>query len=109
MSGDAASRLPLFKIEHKLAITGGDRSDMIVAALESSTSGIILTNNIIPPQNIIAKAAEKNIPLLLVPFDTFRSAKQVDDMTPLLTKDDTMRIDLLQKLIEQNVDIKAIL
>jgi uncharacterized protein len=109
MSGDAASRLPLFRIENKLAITGGDRSDMIVAALESSTSGIILTNNIIPPQNIIAKAADKNIPLLLVPFDTFRTAKQVDDMTPLLTKDDTMRIDLLQKLIEQNVDIKAIL
>jgi uncharacterized protein len=108
MSGDAASRLPLFRIENKLAITGGDRSDMIVAALESSTSGIILTNNIIPPQNIIAKAADKNIPLLLVPYDTFRTAKQVDDMTPLLTKDDTMRIDLLQKLIEQNVDIQEL-
>jgi uncharacterized protein len=108
MSGDAASRLPLFRIENKLAITGGDRSDMIVAALESSTSGIILTNNIIPPQNIIAKAADKNIPLLLVPYDTFRTAKQVDDMTPLLTKDDTLRIDLLQKLIEQNVDIQEL-
>ncbi len=109
MSGDAASRLPLFRIENKLAITGGDRSDMIVAALESSTSGIILTNNIIPPQNIIAKAADKNIPLLLVPYDTFRTAKQVDDMTPLLTKDDTLRIDLLQKIVEQNVDIQGLI
>jgi len=82
MSGDAPPALPLFRIQNKLAITGGDRSDMIVAALESSTSGIVLTNNIIPPQNIIAKAADKNVPLLLVPYDTFRTAKQIDDMTP---------------------------
>lgn len=109
MSVDAATRLPLFRLENKLAITGGDRSDMIVAALESSTSAVILTANIIPPQNIIAKAADKNIPLLLVPFDTFRAAKQVDDMTPLLTKDDNERIGLLQKTIEKYVDFKAII
>jgi BioD-like phosphotransacetylase family protein len=49
-----------------------------------------------------------NIPILLVPFDTFQTAKQVDDMVPLLTKDDTERIDLLKKLVEQNVNIGAI-
>ncbi len=109
MSGDAAARHPLFKKEKKLAITSGDRSDYIVAALESDTSGIILTNNVLPPQNIISKAADKNIPILLVPFDTFQTAKQVDDMVPLLTKDDTERIELLKKLIEQNVNIGAII
>jgi uncharacterized protein len=109
MAGDTAARLPLFKKENKLAITGGDRSDMIVAALESNTSGIVLTNNIIPPQNLIAKASDLNIPLLLVPYDTFQTAKQIDDMTPLLTKDDAERIGALQKLIEQNVDIQAIM
>jgi len=109
MSGDAAARHPLFKKENKLAITSGDRSDYIVSALESSTSGIILTNNLIPPQNLISKAADLNIPILLVPFDTFQAAKQVDDMVPLLTKDDTERITLLQKLIEQYVNLGAIL
>ncbi|MCR4394243.1 MAG: DRTGG domain-containing protein [Dehalococcoidales bacterium] len=109
MSGDAAVRLPLFKIENKLAITSGDRSDMIVAALESSTAGIVLTNNVIPAQNIIAKAAEKNIPLLLVPYDTFQTAKRVDDMPTLLTRDDTERINLLEKLIKEHIDIDAIL
>lgn len=108
MSGDAAVRLPLFKKENKLAITSGDRSDMIVAALESNTAAVVLTNNVIPAQNLIAKASGKNIPLLLVPFDTFQAAKQIDDMTPLLTKDDNLRIDLLQKLVTQHVDLKAI-
>ena len=105
MSGDAASRLPLWKKESKLVITGGDRSDMMVAALDQTTSGIVLTNNIIPPHNIIAKASDMNIPILLVPFDTFLAAKTLDDMVPLLTKDDTERIELLQKLIEQNINI----
>jgi len=109
MAGDTAARLPLFKKADKLAITGGDRSDMMVAALESSTSAIVLTNNIIPPQNLIAKATDLNIPLLLVPFDTFMAAKQIDDMTPLLTRDDPERIATIQNLIEQNVDIKSIL
>lgn len=108
MSGDAASRLPLWKKEGKAVITGGDRSDMIVAAMDKFTSGIILTNNIIPPHNLIAKASDMNIPMLLVPFDTFQAAKQLDDMVPLLTRDDTERIELLQKLIEQNVDIGQI-
>jgi uncharacterized protein len=109
MSGDSAARLPLWKKENKLVITGGDRSDMIVAALEKTTSGIILTNNIIPPQNLISKATDMNIPMLLVPLDTFQAAKQIDDMIPLLTRDDSERIGLLQKLIEQYVDIKAII
>ncbi len=109
MSGDSAARLPLFKKENKLAITAGDRSDMIVAALESDTAGIILTNNIIPAQNLIAKASDLNVPMLLVPFDTFQAAKQMDDMAPLLTKDDTQRIELLGSLVEQNVDVEAIL
>ncbi len=109
MGGDAAVRHPLWKTENKLAITSGDRTDYILAALESSTSGIILTNNVLPPQNLLAKAAEKNIPIMLVPFDTFATAKQVDDMIPLLTKDDPERINLLQKMVEQNVDIKDII
>jgi uncharacterized protein len=108
MSGDVAARGPLFKKESKLVITGGDRSDMIVAAMEGSTAGIILTNNIIPPQNLISKAHDKNIPMLLVPFDTFETARQIDNMTPLLTKDDSHRVDLLAKLVSQYVDLKSL-
>jgi uncharacterized protein len=109
MGGDTATRYPLWKSENKLAITSGDRGDYIVAALESSTSGIILTNNFLPPQNLISKASDVNIPMLLVPFDTFTTAKQVDDMIPLLTKDDNERIDILQKLVSTHVDVKALI
>ncbi len=100
---------PLFKKENKLVITGGDRTDMILAALESDTSGVILTNNILPPSNIISKAAERNIPLLLVFSDTYQTAKQIDSIEPLLTKDDTEKIALLKQLVSKHVDLDALL
>jgi BioD-like phosphotransacetylase family protein len=108
MSTNAAIRNPLFKKEDKLLITSGDRSDMILAALESNTAGIILTNNVLPPSNITSKASERNIPLLLVPFDTYQTAMQVDNIDPLLTKDDAERIELLEQLIDRHVAVEEI-
>ena len=96
---------PLFKEENKLVITGGDRTDMILASLESDTSAIILTNNILPPSNIISKASERNIPLLMVFSDTYQTAKQIDSLEPLLTKDDVEKIDLLKELVKKHVNL----
>ena len=109
ISADIAIHTPLFKRSDKLLITSGDRTDIIAAALDSSTAGIILTNNMVPSQNLLAKATNLNIPVLAVPFDTFQTAKQIDDMIPLLTKDDSERIETLRKLVGENVDINAII
>jgi uncharacterized protein len=108
ISADIAAHTPLFKKSDKLLITSGDRTDIFAAALDSSTAGIILTNNMVPSQNLLAKATDLNIPVLAVPFDTFQTAKQIDDMVPLLTKDDNERIGTLKKLVEQNVDVNAV-
>ena len=109
ISGDIALHTPLFKTPDKLLIISGDRTDIFAAALDTSTAGIILTNNMVPSQNLLAKATDKNIPVLAVPFDTFQTAKQVDDMVPLLTKDDSERIEALKKLIEKNVDVNSVI
>ena len=100
---------PLFKKENKLVITGGDRTDMILASLESDTSGIILTNNILPPSNIISKASERNIPLLMVFSDTYQTAKQIDSLEPLLTNEDSDKVELLKGLIQKRVNLKEMI
>lgn len=105
MSTNAAIRSPLFQREDKLIIVGGDRSDLIVAALQSSTAGIVLTNNIVPSPNIVSQASEQNIPLLLVPFDTYETARQLDNVEPLLTADDTDKLDLCARLVREHVDL----
>lgn len=109
MSGDAAMKNPLFTKGNKLIITSGDREDMCLAALDSDTAGIILTNNILPPTHIINRAQEKGIPLLLVPGDTFKTAKQVDDMERLITKNDSGKVELLGKAVSDNVDVESLL
>lgn len=109
LAGDAAQRNPLFQKDNKLIITPGDRHDMILAALDADTAAIVLTCNVLPPTRILSMASEKGIPVLLMPQDTFLVAKMIDDMEPLLTKDDARRIELIEKLIAENVDIGAIL
>ena len=94
---------------NQLVITGGDKSDMILAALDRDTAGIIITNDIVPHQNIISRANERGIPLLLVGMDTFKTAKTIDDMEALLKKDDTEKIQLLSHLIEKYTSVKDFL
>ncbi|MDY6934807.1 MAG: DRTGG domain-containing protein [Spirochaetota bacterium] len=91
--------------DNQLMITSGDRNDIILNSIKSGNIGIILTNNIVPSQNIISKAAEHNIPLLLVPMDTYQVSKRIDEMEALLTSESNDRIKLLAQLIEKNVNI----
>jgi hypothetical protein len=109
MSAQAALRSPAIKMEHSLMITGGDRTDMILAALENNAVGLILTNNILPPSNIIAQASERQIPLLSVNADTYQVAKQIDDLQPLLTRGDTAKIDLWEQLVREYVNVERLM
>ncbi|MFZ5639528.1 MAG: DRTGG domain-containing protein [Bacillota bacterium] len=109
MSFDALLRSSILqKKKRSLVITSGERGDVILAALQNNASGIILTNDILPPANIIAKAAERNIPMLLVSPDTYQVARKIDSMAPLLTKDSGDKINLLQDLVRDKVNIKDI-
>jgi uncharacterized protein len=109
MSTDESLRNPLFNKSNKFLVTSGDRSDMILAALESDTVGILLTNNILPPNNIISKAEEKNIPLLLIAADTFDAARQIDKLEALLMKDDENRLNMLSNIITKYIKKEKIL
>jgi len=108
MSTGESLRNPLFQKENKLLITSGDRSDMILAAIDTGSAGIILTNNVMPPSNIIARANEKKIPLLLVSTDTLQEAKQIDRMEALLTNENSERIELLTELMKKHVKLDEI-
>jgi hypothetical protein len=109
MSADAALRNPLFAKPDKLVITSGDRSDMILAALEGGSAAILLSNNILPPANLISLATERGVPMLLAAEDTFAVAKQVDDLELLLTRDDDAKIARLAALAQEHLDLKSIL
>ncbi len=108
MSINALYQTPLFKQEGKLVITPGDRADMILAAIESDAACLVITNNILPSSSIISKAEERNIPLLLVPQDTYRVATQIDAIESLIAKEDTEKITLLEGLVRKHVNLKEV-
>jgi BioD-like phosphotransacetylase family protein len=107
-SASAASKDPGFQAEDKMVITSGDRADMILAALDSNSATVVLTNNILPPANLVAKAEDLGIPLLLVPLDTYQAAKQMDNLEPLPTKDDQDKIALIERMITTHVNLNEL-
>jgi uncharacterized protein len=107
MSVGAALINPLFQEAGKVVITSGDRCDMIAAALESRSTALILTNNIFPPPDLIAKASGMGIPLLLVSAETYEIAKQIDGMESLPTKDDLDKIALIEQMVRSNLNLQA--
>jgi len=91
-------RHPDFKKENKLIITGGDRSDVIAASIKDErTSCVILTNNIIPPSNILAMADRSNIPLLSIRADTYTATKKVEDIESIILPDEKEKIKSIEK------------
>ncbi len=61
--------------ERTALITGGDRTDLLTAALNNpevaeATACFILTGDLYPSPRILSRAAECGIPCMLVPHDT---------------------------------------
>ncbi|MEM1513863.1 MAG: DRTGG domain-containing protein [Candidatus Thermoplasmatota archaeon] len=109
LSAPEIKRHPDFGKSKKLIITGGDRTDVITACLEEDTSCILLTNNIIPPATIIAKANEKEIPLLSVRQDTYTVAKMVDALQPSILPDEKEKIEKIEKLGKKHLLIDELI
>jgi BioD-like phosphotransacetylase family protein len=64
---------------NKAVITGGDRGDIQLAALETSTKCLILTGNIRPGVQIVGLAEERSVPILLTRWDTMKAVTLVED------------------------------
>jgi BioD-like phosphotransacetylase family protein len=77
MSGEAAFRFFQRKA-NKAVITGGDRSDVIMAALRTSTKVIILTGNLRPAVKVLSAAADARVPVILVKEDTLTTTEKVE-------------------------------
>ena len=77
MTADAA--LSRFRKQtHKAVITGGDRTDIQLAALETSTTALILTGNLHPSPLIVKQAEEFNVAILLVPTNTMETIEKIE-------------------------------
>jgi BioD-like phosphotransacetylase family protein len=63
---------------NKAVITGGDRPDIQLAALETSTKCLILTGNLRPSPIILGRAEEVGVPMILVRQDTLTAVEVIE-------------------------------
>lgn len=97
------------KVTNELVITGGDRTDIILTALETDVAAIVLTGNLYPNVRVFPKADELNIPLILVPYDTYTTLQHVQKIIGRIKPKDSRRINAAVDLVKKNVDFMKIL
>jgi len=82
---------------NKAVITGGDRSDMALTALETSISALILTGGLYPDIRVITRARERNVPVLLVQCDTYTTIGLLQGIVRQIRPDDAQTIALFKE------------
>ncbi len=93
----------------KAVITGGDRTDIQLAALQTDVSALILTGNYYPDIRVLSRADELGVPVLLVPGDTYSTVREISTLTGRIKPTDTRKIQLAQKIVEEHIDWQKIL
>jgi BioD-like phosphotransacetylase family protein len=92
------------KYQNKGVITGGDRVDIQLAALETSTVVIILTGNLRPPASILHLAEEQGVAVLLVPTSTMGTVDLLEQAYGRKHLGHTGKLDIFEGLLKQNLD-----
>lgn len=92
----------------KAVITGGDRADVQLAALETNTRCIILTGNMPPSSFVVARADELGVPMLLVESDTLTAVERMESLMGRTRLHDETKVARIRELFDASVDADAL-
>ncbi len=107
MTADAAlSRFRRY--QNKAVITGGDRTDIQLAALETSTVVMILTGNLRPSPLIIKQAEALKVPILLVNRNTMETIELVERSLGKTRLGQPEKMETFLNLMQENVRLDEI-
>lgn len=94
--------------QNKAVITGGDRTDIQLAALETSTVALILTGNLRPSPLVVQQAEAVNVPVLLVRMNTMETVKRIEDAYGKTRLGEPEKLEAFNQLMSEHVDMGAI-
>ncbi|WP_013324602.1 phosphotransacetylase family protein [Gloeothece verrucosa] len=95
--------------QNMAVVTGGDRTDLQLAALETSASCLILTGNIAPDELILTRAEDLEIPILSVKLDTLTTVEIVDQAFGKVRLQEQIKVDCIQEMMEKYFDMNRFL
>jgi uncharacterized protein len=96
------------KQSHKAVITGGDRTDIQLAALETSTTCLILTGNLRPSPLVIKQAEEFGVPVLLVRQNTMETIERIERVFGKTRLGQATKLKQFQGLMEEHFNYKRL-
>lgn len=97
------------KSKNKMVITGGDRADIQLAAMETSTSCLVLTGSLHSSPPVLSRADELDIPVIMVKEDTYSVLKKVEEIKSHIRTGDSEKIEIIKNMVGSNVDIEGIM
>ena len=104
------SAMEFFRRRRNMAVvTGADRTDIQLAALEASTQCLILTGIGEPLPQIIHRAEELEVPILKVDIDTLASVEVIEQAFGHVRLHESIKATYAIQLVQENVNIKGIL
>ena len=95
--------------ENMAVITGGDRAELQMAALETSTHCLILTGGVPPKEIILERAESLEIPVLSVDTDTLTTVEIVDGAFGKVPIYEAIKVSQIKSLIEQHFDMDRLI
>ncbi|MBI4830654.1 MAG: phosphotransacetylase family protein [Candidatus Lindowbacteria bacterium] len=107
MNVDAALR-HFVRMRDKAVITGGDRADIMLAALDTSTKCLVLTGNLYPNEVILSRAQQAGVPVIVVPSDTLETVERFEAMMGRLSIRDKNKVEYAVKTMDKHVSYEAL-
>lgn len=93
---------------HSVVVTGGDRSDVQMAAIEAGVKALVLTGNLRPSEAVLGSADEAGVPVVLVRGDTMSTIERMEILIGHTRIGQEMKLSRIVRLIEENVDLEAL-
>ncbi len=93
---------------NKAVITGGDRPDIQLAALETSTKCLILTGNLKPSPLIVGKAEEAGVPIIVTKYDTMTAVDIIEGFFGKTRFHQERKITQFETLLNENMDFERL-
>ncbi len=104
------SAMEYFRRRRNMAVvTGADRTDIQLAALEASTQCLILTGFGDPLPQLIHRAEELEVPILKVDKDTLSSVEIIEQAFGHVRLHESIKASYAIQLVQENVNINRIL
>ena len=95
-------------LARKAVITGGDRADIQLAALETDTAVLLLTGGLPPNSIILDRAEQAGVPVLVVSDDTLSTVERIERLLGRLRIRTEAKVARALELAREHLDLERL-